>query len=518
MLKRLFSAMFLLSLFSILLVPARGFAVELTIIDQPVSPVQPPIILTQFGGGMPDFFEFYNQSTSPVLLQDWRINFSIQGTDIATGQITEQAYSIQLPAGWLLPKQYHTLQRGTESQLNVSSYQTDTALQNPILKKIVLVEENETKQYNVEPSPGLKAEQWAQHKQRMNASLKVSGVFTTDYAVKSGALNGFSDALYNPPNTTQLQIVEILPNARSCSPTDASLDCNDYIKLYNPTSAFIDASTYRLRTDSGGTKSSATNTFTLATIIAPGGYAMVTARDNGEAISITNNGGYAWLEDAYGVQVYRETMVAYPDASIAAGKGNSWALDTKDTTWKWMMPAPNQVNYWPPEATGKGSESVAALADCGPGKERNPETNRCRNIVSTDGSSLTLCKAGQERNPDTNRCRSVSVASSSLKPCDTGQIRNSTTNRCKAVASASTLTPCKAGQERNPETNRCRKAALTSKDLSAVKDVESSTKANMKGWWLTGAAILVAMAYGVYEWRQDIAQRFAKIKKPTRYS
>ncbi len=512
MLKRLLLAVLILSLFLQIVTTAPGFASELIIEDQPTPPTQPSVVITAFGGGIPDFFELYNQSSAPVFLGGWHINVTVQGIDPETNQPIEHLYHIALPAGWLLSKQYHILQRDGSAR-DVSVYQLDDVMSNPVTAKLSLVNAESTVQFDVVPSTALSQTQWVQHKQRTNASVKMSGAFSTDYVVKTGAPVGYTDALYMPPETMPLQIIEILPNARDCSPLDTALDCSDYVKLFNPTSSPVHASQYRLRTDSGGIKSSSTNTFSLPEIIAPGEYVVIRLRDNGESLSITNTGGYVWLEDVYGVKTYQETVVSYPDASATSKKGMSWAYDERDNAWKWMSPTPYGPNYWPPEAAGKGAEAtgVKALADCGPGKERNPATNRCRNIVSTTGSTLTPCKPGQERNPETNRCRSVAGVSTALKPCAPNQYRNPDTNRCKNIAVTTSLKPCKAGYERNPETNRCRKIRASSKDVATVKDVESNTKANTTGWWFVGVAVLAALGYGVYEWRHDLTQKIRKI-------
>jgi len=71
-----------------------------------------------------------------------------------------------------------------------------------------------------------------------------------------------------------------------------------------------------------------------------------------------------------------------------------------------LVPSPNTANSMP---TAAEEEVVAAvdrdLTDCGPGKYRNSDTNRCRNIEVE--SSLTPCSAGQERNTETKRCRNT---------------------------------------------------------------------------------------------------------------
>lgn len=76
------------------------------------------------------------------------------------------------------------------------------------------------------------------------------------------------------------------------------------------------------------------------------------------------------------------------------------------------------------------------LAECGPGRERNPETNRCRKIPAAPASSGDLglgltgaqqgqgggCPPGKELNPATGRCRAV---------CKYG--RDPATDRCRGA-------------------------------------------------------------------------------------
>lgn len=152
---------------------------------------------------------------------------------------------------------------------------------------------------------------------------------------------------------------------------------------------------------------------------------------------------------------------------------------------------------------GKGN----SLGPCPAGKFRNPETNRCKNIVST--ASLTPCKPGQVRNPDTNRCRSTATASSSLVPCKPGQERNPATNRCRSVAGTSrSLVPCKPGYERNPDTNRCRKATATSTSALTTPATTAQSKSN---YIALGLVSLLALGYGAYEYRQSIAELLKRL-------
>lgn len=486
-----------------------------TVVSQSATTItQPSIVITAFGGGQPDFIELYNQSSTPVFLGDKTVDMAISGTD-TTGLDSEEGSTIELPAAWLLPKKYLMIQRGalpvgtpTSSPLmHVVYYDYVSSLQNSTLINITFDD------VKVEPLV-LAQNQWMQHKQRGASAIKMTGLVDTDYGVaKSNTPSGNADALYVPPNSTDgLEVVEILANARSCSPTEEALDCGDYVKLYNPTDEPIDLNQFRLRSDSGGVKSSATNTVSLGGFLQPGAYATIAVRDSGDPISLTNTGGFIWIEDIHGTTTY-EPVISYPDMSAVSNKGMSWALDSEDNTWKLMVPAPGSNNYWAPLPVALPT-IVPTAVDCGVGRERNPETNRCRNIVSTLASSPIPCKAGQERNPETNRCRSVLGVSTTLTPCGANETRNPETNRCKKnTIATSTLKPCAPGQERNPETNRCRSSVAAKNASAKVTDISTEQVQDTKAWWLTGAVIVAALGYAVYEWRQDIWLKLKHLKR-----
>lgn len=332
---------------------------------------------------------------------------------------------------------------------------------------------------------------------------------TTGYSTAASALNtplvgGAIEAgkLYEVPPEPLLEIVEVSARAKVCSPFDEALTCNDFIKLrmkagFNTS----DIGRYRLRT---GIDESITNTFSLLNASVQGNYLLLHLRDDRNVLSLTNSGGYVWLDDAFGVVRYENTLVSYADAGSEKYIDQSWALNDQTGAWDWAIPNPVGANMF--QVIVPEPEAVAALADCPSGKYRNPETNRCRSIEEAV-SELAVCEEGKERNPVTNRCRSViTTASATLASCEPGEERNALTNRCRRiVTTGQALAPCDEGQERNPETNRCRKISSTSPStLAAVTDVPSPIKESSKKWLITGVVLLAVIGYALYEWRQDI--------------
>ena len=165
------------------------------------------------------------------------------------------------------------------------------------------------------------------------------------------------------------------------------------------------------------------------------------------------------------------------------------------------------------------------LKPCLPGKERNPETNRCKKVkkvtpkvkvssskkasVSTQkkasvptpkkASTVTTKKAGEikrkkpvkpclpgkERDPLTNRCKKVKKVTTNVKVPTTKKTSVSTTKKASSSKKASVSTtkktgeingkkqvkPCLPGKERDPLTNRCKnvKKAPKTKKVKETK-------------------------------------------------
>lgn len=291
------------------------------------------------------------------------------------------------------------------------------------------------------------------------------------------------EAIEQPDPTTTLTcegliLNELLPNA-------AGSDIGrEFIELYNPTQDFIDVLGCMLQTSS----SSKLYSFTASQIIAPGSYLLLS--DTITGLTLPNGaGGTVWLIAASGIEIAAATYpAAIEDDSV-------WVY--VDGTW--------QLSY---AATPGGVNILVSLKPCSSGYIRNGLTGRCVLVAATSSASTILadCGSGRERNPETNRCRAVLAATTTLVPCAADEYRNPETNRCRKLETATALAPCDPGQERNPETNRCRAAAVVGEDIAAVTDVRAGERADMTGWIVAGSVLLVAIMYGLFEWRKDIGR------------
>ncbi len=214
--------------------------------------------------------------------------------------------------------------------------------------------------------------------------------------------------------------------------------------------------------------------------------------------------------------------VTYPENMPEAGS-YSWF---GDNNWEVSFsPSPNNKNI------------EQSLRPCPEGQERNPNTNRCRNIEQTS-TELVPCLEGQERNPETNRCISVNQATRDLVPCAPNQERNPETNRCRLIdqssrqlvpcaphqernpetnrcrnieSASSELKPCAEGQERNPETNRCRTVAQPNSEVMSVQDIKVAQEEPVQNWVLSGSFLGFALLYGAWEWRLDAKRLLVRL-------
>lgn len=287
-----------------------------------------------------------------------------------------------------------------------------------------------------------------------------------------------------------INITELLPNPSSYDTG------REFVELYNPNGRDVDLSSYRLELGPGYTKS-----YVFSGLILQANQ-YVSLSDTELGFSLPNTAGSVRLISPVGDIVSQtEEYSSVPEAKSWSKFGQTWQFTDVVT--------PGKPNVPPSEPSAKGAVSGSSFAPCPAGKYRNPDTNRCRNIATTT-SSLKPCGVGEYRNPSTNRCRKLSALSgSSLTPCKPGQVRNPDTNRCRNAASVAgaSLKPCDDGYERNPSTNRCRKVAQSPAALPS--DPEATRDANNT---LMMIVLGLTAAYGVYEYRYDMANLYNKLR------
>ncbi len=483
-----------------------------------------------------DYAEFYNSSESPINMKGWTIEVTITDADHSS---SISICSIQLSGGWLRPQGYGIVAgqgavTDDKNQLVYDSSQCElTGFKDPYVLKIELKQADKSLEDSIDDIPlpqtnqNQTIKQWVRrYISSASSKYKDTGDFSDDFDSASNTSRRpilLTGGWYGgPPTSTDgLQIVEILPNHKDCSPLDASLECGDYVKLYNSSNHDINLADYRLRIGYKGQNPSISNTFTWGQSLDPGSdeldlpagqYFTLTTRNDGSLLSVPDGGDFVWLEDAYGQKIY-SPVVEYPSATSTTKVGYSWAFDGQN--WQWTStPNPGGSNYFYLPPVVSNTSSGSELKPCRPDQFRNPLTNRCKK-KSSASSSLKPCRSDQFRNPATNRCKSKASASSSLKPCKPNQFRNPATNRCKSKSSVgSSLKPCRPDQKRNPLTNRCRKVGQVAG--AAVQKIQDIPQKTGVSWWIAGAAGASAVGYGVYEWRSEIitlSQRLLQLPK-----
>jgi hypothetical protein len=458
----------------------------------------PPLLITAYqtvsGGKDIAYVELYNTSKQMVQVGDWTIHDAANNRDLIvsssySGMMEPGSHVIAARAGVVTGATYtingwNTAGSGavlTSLQLMANGYRTlDALLSTKTAERdMAMARTYNTESYSTAASP-----------------------FVPNYRVAPQPFL-FDDGLYMAPENPGLSIVEIYPYASGCSPFDTSVLCGDYIKLFNPTTQSIQLDGMVLRTDSSSSSRTSSNTFALGGSMAPGEYKTIWLSDSGARISLTNSGGYIWLEDVYATVVPYEGSVVHYASAGASEQGFSYALGSEGA-WQWTST---------PSPLGENSVTVPETEACPEGKYRSLETNRCRTLEDTL-NVLTACDEGSERNPLTNRCRKISSGeTASLTACKEGQERNPETNRCRSIASAvAELLPCDEGYERNPATNRCRKVRDTNV-LGAGYPVEPYNEgANAAAsWWVIGGIAVLALGYAGWEWRREIAIGFTRV-------
>ncbi|MGB4420810.1 MAG: hypothetical protein WBI29_03365, partial [Candidatus Saccharimonadales bacterium] len=265
-----------------------------------------------------------------------------------------------------------------------------------------------------------------------------------------------------------INLTEIYPNAVGLD------DGMEFIELYNPNSVSINLENYGINLN--GKRYIVSNNDNPL-YIAPNEYK---AFYNYEIkFNLLNSSAEIYINSNDGTFIGEKVVYKNPK------EGESWAFI--DSLWEYTNQlTPNSYNI-PSKNITKAIVADKQLKPCGPGQYRNSETNRCRNVVSSNNTTLKPCESGYERNPETNRCRKIA-----------------------SVLGDTTLKPCESGYERNPETNRCRKIISDSIPTAGYK-VEQTNSQNDNGIMVASIAGVgtAAVGYGLWEWRKDLT-KFAK--------
>ncbi len=476
-----------------------------------------------------EYIQLYNNSDDLIDLKDWQVilqNMTVIPVSSVPVDIMSKLQGRLEPRKHVIAS-YNTAVTGATYQLSGETIIPVLATSSTYKAKIILHNTTASSDYR-DVEYGLKFDSTDTGTSYWQRSFSTTGEGYTSTFTASVALpiQLFDDGLYDTPEAPQVELSEVYAYSSNCAPEDISPLCGDYIK-FRLKGSVKNIEDYVVRTDNSSSSRTTSNTFSLANAEESSDFLTIRHDDSGKPLSLTNSGGYIWIEDKYAGIRYGDS-ISYPSFS-SEHQAWSWMLDS-DNVWKWTnAPQPGMPNklslppllvevvatcpdgkYLNPDTNRCRTveEAVNALAACPEGQERNLVTNRCRSIVSAT-TELAPCDEGQERNPATNRCRSKVLAAATLVPCGEGQERNPTTNRCRSIASAvAELLPCDEGYERNPATNRCRKvlAAATTAGAAPTALVEEAKGTGWNVW--TGALVAVgatgAIGYGVYEWRHEL--------------
>lgn len=478
----------------------------------------PPLMISevQTGGlssvsgsedGRMEFIELYNPSETPIDVTDWRIDY-LSASHTGSGPPTRTLVTLR---GVATPKSFILLSYDAYLANADEYFGIGSTSSSGLLAKSggqVQITNNAGQAVDLLTWGTAARDGWWEAPE-IPAGLSVQRILPNDPLFTNGV--AFTPPAPPTPQGGGWQAPEALPELpcrdliiSELLPNPAGADGgHEFIELHNPTNAIISMQGCKLRLGETG------KTFTLPdAVLAAGAYHALWDTDTG--IVLPN----ATAQTVWMVASGNESGILYPDAM---SDDQAWAFI--EGTWQvTLSPTPGNANMLQSpieQADGEGGGVVlAAITACAAGKERNPETNRCRNIPAEE-KTLAPCKTGQERNPATLRCRSITSTASAVTSCKPGQTRNPSTNRCRSIQVAkAAMKPCPAGQERNTQTNRCRK---TSGDaLAKVQDVKTDTKVNPIRWWLAGLVAAGALGYAVYEWRQEITQSLKKLKQKLR--
>ena len=510
-----------ISLLGTLFVPVYVHAVS-TPVDAGLPPVaipDSPLYITAYStqaledsmsgltaATQPSYVELYNTSAEPVNMQKWELGFTWSSKADSQTVVT-RSHRLLLGGedkSYIAPNSYVVVSIG--GAVNGASYsaELDSGEAGQFISDIELRHEN-FNPYRI-AIDDIELANTSEQPFKMRLGQTTTGYTSTGKYKLDERTTLYDNGLYLPRLAISALPVEIVANSRNCSPEDTSIECGDYVKFYNATNQPVDFEDTRLRVGYQGQSVNKSNAVQLSGVVQPGMYMTFSKDTEGHNLSVTNSGGFVWLEDKYGIVTYKNTITEYPDASSTTHKGEAWALDNA-SVWRWTMPNPLGSNIFRPVETKQSVDTGDARVPCRTDQYRSEETGRCRSIV-TGNSILKACQANQYRSAETNRCRNITTASTtSLTPCKPGQMRNPQTNRCRAIATVANaqLKPCVEGKIRSPETNRCRNedAAVLGEKVGFAVEKTAATD-NSAGIWALGIIGVLALGRGMWEWRFEL--------------
>lgn len=504
--KKLFFIFFAAIIISISLQPALAHALSMpanipedaTVV---ISEINPFTIKGAADKDIAEYIELYNQGTEPIdpskvrLTRDDDLEANgHNGTTLLTGEpIASGAYRIFRPSFPLVDSKGTTISlelRDESDQITFTQRVTYPMLAKPA--SLQLIE--------------------ATWRELTPATPNAAPILSNPIPENNQNTPGQSKAC----NISGVSISEIVAN-----PAGSDGDGGEYVELYNDGASKVSLAKCELSTNKPDTYE-----FIASDVLAAKSYKAFVF-NNG----LLNSGGTV----LFGTAGF-EDIVEYPslkDNQAYALVAGAWQLTMKQTPG-----APNALST--EHEAEENSGGFGSLAPCPAGKFRNPETNRCKTILTASSilkpcdvgktrnpqtnrcrsifafsSSLTPCKVGQYRNAETNRCRSSSLSASSLKPCKPGRTRNPETNRCRSTTSASSsLKPCLPGQERNPDTNRCRKTSALGASVINNPDDASGGGATGQNIALVAIAVTFLGFFLLYEYRTTLYDQLARIRMP----
>lgn len=266
-------------------------------------------------------------------------------------------------------------------------------------------------------------------------------------------------------------ITEILPNAVG------SDDGNEFIELFNPNDTTVDLANYTLYV---GPQYEKSYYFPDGSVIEAGSY--LAFSNTQIPFSLLNSSSLVRLSLRDGTVSSDVPVYTNPK------DGESWA--NFDGDWRYTnQPTPGLINL------------------------ESDDRDQAKNIVVSQ-PVLKPCAANQYRSLETNRCRLISsttTTSHTVTPCRDDQYRSAETNRCRNIVVAAQPAPCKEGQERNPETNRCR--TVTKMPTADYGVLGAETTKGGGNWYAiatVGGVLLLALAYAVWEWHDELGKFFRK--------